>query len=172
MADVIVSFTINAHCYEAVMRDVEFHEHQGNIRGLSILPQDPTDMWGLPSLPSPPSPPAFQLPSANPLSLPAILNPSGGSPAAPRHVSPPWITRLPTAGSQPTRKRKRPDHKTLYLDQECTICMSDPLGDEFKILRCGHIFCTGCIRHWYRANGRRTKKCPTCKKPFVRTDVY
>ncbi len=133
---VLISFTINPYCYDAVMRDVEFHEERGDLRDLFITPtlRPSGHRWQ-------------PLPNAVGMSLAALVGPS-------RPVSPPRFSAA----------------NPIYLDQKCTICRED-FDDDFKVLRCGHVFCTVCIRRWYRVRqGGRT--CPTCKESFVRTDVY
>lgn len=163
MAEVIVSFTINAHCYDAVMGDIEFHEQQGDLRNLSILPQEPFQLPSRQIPLSPPSPMSLPMPRITPspppvrlpMSLAAVINTG-----PPRPVSPPWIA--------PRRILPR---RTVYLDQECTICREDS-DDDVRILQCGHVFCTACIRRWYRVRQAGPKKCPTCQAPFLRKHVY
>ncbi|CAE8599387.1 unnamed protein product [Polarella glacialis] len=39
-------------------------------------------------------------------------------------------------------------------------------SDEVALLRCGHIFCEGCIRDWAGRSGLKSSFCPMCRTSF------
>lgn len=52
---------------------------------------------------------------------------------------------------------------------ECSICFSElSLKDENAVtLPCGHLFCKGCIKEWFKENST----CPICRKVLKKGDL-
>ncbi|CDO91788.1 unnamed protein product [Kluyveromyces dobzhanskii CBS 2104] len=48
----------------------------------------------------------------------------------------------------------------------CAICYSDVYTGS--ILKCGHLFCKGCVIHWFQKNS----SCPLCKTTMTNSEVY
>jgi hypothetical protein len=48
----------------------------------------------------------------------------------------------------------------------CVICREDilPAGLSAEALRCGHVFHSACIRHWWSMKPRSPKHCAICKR--------
>ena len=53
---------------------------------------------------------------------------------------------------------KKDKMKTIMLDDICAICNEFPSGD-IRILSCGHVYHTLCIRTWFLKNA----SCPQCR---------
>ena len=49
--------------------------------------------------------------------------------------------------------------KKDFENNECIICLDDmKIGDNIKILKCGHIYHYKCINDWFKVK----KECPIC----------
>ena len=49
--------------------------------------------------------------------------------------------------------------KKDFENNECIICLDDmKIGDNIKILKCGHIYHYKCINEWFNVK----KECPIC----------
>ena len=49
--------------------------------------------------------------------------------------------------------------KKDFENNECIICLDDmKIGDNIKILKCGHIYHHKCINDWFNVK----KECPIC----------
>ena len=47
---------------------------------------------------------------------------------------------------------------------ECAVCYEE-CGSQACKLVCGHVFCNGCVKEWYR-KGTGTSGCPMCRRPM------
>ena len=55
------------------------------------------------------------------------------------------------------------DSGTSYKTKSCSICLEEfKNGINATKLKCGHIFCTGCIEEWFS----QSTTCPHCRKDF------
>lgn len=73
-------------------------------------------------------------------------------------------------------------HFTPNLDVNCTLCSIStnemcpicygPMVAQEK-LRCGHMFCLGCIHEWARTcvKAMRPCLCPMCRAPFIQSEL-
>ena len=53
----------------------------------------------------------------------------------------------------------------LDIERECVICLEEFVNkDSVTKLRCGHVFCTGCIEKWFASENEESDTCPFCKK--------
>ena len=53
------------------------------------------------------------------------------------------------------------DQKVLEKNANCAVCFDDfSLGEEARLLECGHCFHTDCIVPWLELHGT----CPVCRK--------
>ena len=58
------------------------------------------------------------------------------------------------------------DQKVLEKNANCAVCFEDfSLGEEARLLECGHCFHTDCIVPWLELHGT----CPVCRK--ARTNI-
>ena len=47
---------------------------------------------------------------------------------------------------------------------ECPVCYSCPEPSKMTTLKCGHSFCTDCIRNWFCESSDIVDSCPCCRK--------
>ena len=58
------------------------------------------------------------------------------------------------------QKKEQLIKKTMIKYTICNICLSEfNKNDKVKILNCGHIYHTSCIKEWFK----RKKICPICQ---------
>ncbi|KAL5238691.1 hypothetical protein ACI65C_006101, partial [Semiaphis heraclei] len=61
--------------------------------------------------------------------------------------------------AKPTEMEKKIIAKMLdYTDLTCSICFE--IFEKPSELKCSHVFCFKCIKHWMRNN----KSCPMCRR--------
>jgi len=72
------------------------------------------------------------------------------------------------------------DDETLDVDLEaggqpacefdsCTCCLTTfELEDKVAVLRCGHVFCEGCISDWVTSARKNSGLCPVCRFGFAK----
>ena len=66
------------------------------------------------------------------------------------------------------RKRARVSHAGV---DSCPICMTESeMTDPIRI-RCGHIFCRGCIAGHFKSSSSLTPTCPMCRSPINAEDL-
>jgi hypothetical protein len=47
---------------------------------------------------------------------------------------------------------------------ECAVCYED-CAQACKLI-CGHVFCTGCVKDWYKKGNGSETGCPMCRRPL------
>ena len=53
-------------------------------------------------------------------------------------------------------------------EEKCVVCLNEITGDDVGVLKCGHIFCYGCIKQTLETK----PKCPLCSKAASPKDLY
>lgn len=51
----------------------------------------------------------------------------------------------------------------------CPICLYEPVAA--KVTRCGHIYCWGCILHYFALTDKKWRKCPICFVEVCQDDL-
>jgi SNF2 family DNA or RNA helicase len=78
------------------------------------------------------------------------------------------ITKLAKKEDEEDSNSDDSDEEDEEDEENCAVCLNEITGDDVGVLKCGHIFCYGCIKQTLETK----PKCPLCTKPSSPKDLF